>query len=237
MLKTNPDIRNNFVTQVSNRFNALQDSVQTKSTNTTFNHFQMACKETAAKTIPPKPKVKKRKPWENEQICQKRKDLRNAAQLRESQPTPENISHFNDAHLELKIAYEVEQTKYLQSKINVITNAVSNKKSAEAWKTVNEISGRKSRSKAKLKASSQEKRKKLWQQHFQDLLGKPPQISNDEILPIAEELKIEKGMFSVDELQKAVKSMKNGKACGLDEIPTEVWKLDEFQHILLELCN
>ena len=31
--------------------------------------------------------------------------------------------------------------------------------------------------------------------------------------------------------------MKNGKACGLDEIPTEIWKLDEFHHILLELCN
>ena len=70
------------------------------------------------------------------------------------------------------------------------------------------------------------------------MLGKPPQISDEEIVPIiTEELKIEKGMFSVDELQKAVKSMKNGKACGLDEIPTEVWKLDEFQHILLELCN
>ena len=40
-------------------------------------------------------------------------------------------------------------------------------------------------------------------------------------------------MFSVDELQKAVKSMKNAKACSLDEIPTKVWKLDEFQHFLL----
>ena len=31
--------------------------------------------------------------------------------------------------------------------------------------------------------------------------------------------------------------MKNGKACGLDEIPTEVWKLEDFHHILLDLCN
>ena len=79
---------------------------------------------------------------------------------------------------------------------------------------------------------------KLWEKHFQDLLGKPPQISDEEITPIIrEELKIKKGLFTMVELQKAVNSMKNGKACGLDEIPTEVWKLDEFHHILLELCN
>ena len=27
------------------------------------------------------------------------------------------------------------------------------------------------------------------------------------------------------------------KACGLHEIPTEVWRLEEFHHILLDLCN
>ena len=79
---------------------------------------------------------------------------------------------------------------------------------------------------------------KLWEKHFQDLLGKPPQISDEEITPIiTAELKIKKGLFTMDELQKAINSMKNGKACGLDEIATKVWKLDEFHHILLELCN
>ena len=32
-------------------------------------------------------------------------------------------------------------------------------------------------------------------------------------------------------------SIKYGKACGLDEIPVEVWKLKEFHEILLECCN
>ena len=238
VLRRNADTRNQFVTQVNNRFAVLQDLTPTISSNSTFNNFQMACKETAAETIPLKPKVKKRKPWENEQICQKRKTLREAAQLRDTQPSPENTNFFNDARTELKTAYEIEQSKYLQNRINDITNASSNKKSAEAWKTVNEISGRKSGSKAKLKASSQEERINLWQKHFQELLGKAPEIFEEEIEPvITEELKVKKGTFSLEELQKAVKSMKNGKACGLDEIPTEVWKLEEFHHILLDLCN
>ena len=39
------------------------------------------------------------------------------------------------------------------------------------------------------------------------------------------------------ELLKATKSIQNGKAVGLDEIPAEVWKIDDFQEFLLESCN
>ena len=86
--------------------------------------------------------------------------------------------------------------------------------------------------KAKLKASNQEERVKLWQQHFQDLLGKPPVINEEEITPIfTEELNIKKGLFTMEELLKAVKSIQSGKACGLDEIPAEVWKLAEFHQV------
>ena len=35
----------------------------------------------------------------------------------------------------------------------------------------------------------------------------------------------------------AVRSIQHGKAVGLDEIPAEVWKLGEFQEILLHFCN
>ena len=44
-------------------------------------------------------------------------------------------------------------------------------------------------------------------------------------------------MFTIQELNNATKSINNGKACGLDEIPAEVWKLTEFQNILLNFCN
>ena len=45
------------------------------------------------------------------------------------------------------------------------------------------------------------------------------------------------GIFTEHELTKATKSIQNGKAVGLDEIPDKVWKLDEFQELLLESCN
>ena len=48
---------------------------------------------------------------------------------------------------------------------------------------------------------------------------------------------IETGLFKPEELLKATTSVQNGKATGLDEIPIEVWKLNEFQDFLIESCN
>ena len=78
----------------------------------------------------------------------------------------------------------------------------------------------------------------MWQQHFEDLLGKPPLTSDELITPIiTEELNIKKGPFIMDALKKAVSCIQNDKACGFDETPVEVWKLNAYHQILLDLCN
>ena len=78
--------------------------------------------------------------------------------------------------------YQREQEEYVTRKIEEIEDAISFKKSALAWKTVNEVSGRKKSNKAKLKANSEKERIQLWHIHFKELLGKPTSIStNDDI--------------------------------------------------------
>ena len=57
--------------------------------------------------------------------------------------------------------------------------AAKNKKSALAWQTINEISGRKKSNKSKLKANNDNERIKLWHKHFKDLLGKNIQSTID----------------------------------------------------------
>ena len=107
---------------------------------------------------------------------------------------------------------------------------------------MNEVSGRKTSNKAKLKANSEKERIKLWHDHFKELLGKPTSIStNDDINERSNQeitkLDIKTGLFTSYELTKAIKSIQSGKAVGLDEIPAEVWKLEDFQKFLLESCN
>ena len=59
---------------------------------------------------------------------------------------------------------------------------------------------------------------------FPDLLGKPPPTDEQtEIVNIiADEVKIRKGPFQMDELIIEINCIKSGKACGLDGIPAEV---------------
>ena len=134
--------------------------------------------------------------------------------------------------------YENEQRNYIQDKIDKVAETATNQKSSQAWKIVNEISARKTTNKAKLKATSEEERLKHWKDHFKNLLGKPPTIKESEITPLFdEELNIQKGAFTMEELSKALRNIKNGKSCGLDNIPAEVWKLENFNDVLLQICN
>ena len=74
-------------------------------------------------------------------MCENHASLQQAARLKDNQPTTENIRNFFQTQNMLVNSYEEEQTLYILNKINEINNAVSNKKSALAWKSVNEVSG------------------------------------------------------------------------------------------------
>ena len=82
-------------------------------------------------------------------------------------------------------------------------------------------------------------RKKNWLSHFKDLLGKPPEVENED-LPIETQftdLNIESTPFTLDELKVAKTKIKEGKACGDDGIPPEVLKRCDLDEIVLEFCN
>ena len=66
---------------------------------------------------------------------------------------------------------------------------------------------------------------------------KPISTYNESIDQANDQLDIKTGLFTVYELRKFTKSFQNGKVVGLDEMPSEVWKLDEFQEFLLESFN
>ena len=79
-LRNNSALRSSFVIKVQNRFEALQNTSLLPTANSIYSNFEIACKEIAAETIPLKPKTKRRIPWENLNIRNKRKILHEAAQ-------------------------------------------------------------------------------------------------------------------------------------------------------------
>ena len=191
-----PDIQNRFVNEVRNKFELLKGTTSNISTNIIYEHLETSCRESANEIIPIKEKFKNRIPWKNQDICLKRKNLHQAAQLKNSCPSEENTESNNLAQELLYATYDTEQEIYLQSKIDEIKMAVLNKKSDMAWTAVNDVSGRKNSNKAKIKTISGEERIIVWHNHFKDLLGNTPEITVSSISKITIHLNIETSIFT-----------------------------------------
>ena len=87
-------------------------------------------------------------------------------------PTIVNVRILKKAQNQLAGIYLKEQTKFIQNKIDKIRDSVEDRQSRIAWQTINEVSGRKSTAKAKLKAANQQERIKLWKQHLRAIISK-----------------------------------------------------------------
>ena len=238
-LVQNKDLQNQFSVALRNRYNVLQLENENKSADSAYQNFVKAHDETAQILIPKKEKRKQKAPWENDIIHEKRRELSKLARIKNTSATRHNVKMHRKAQMELESAYITEQQKYIQSQIDQIKNASENKQSSLAWKTVNEITGRKRATKAKIKASSQEERLSKWKNHFKSLLGSQPIVSDEPIIanPEQQELEIKTGPFNEVELKLVLKKLKNKKAAGLDNIPPEVWKTGKFNDLLLYYCN
>ena len=144
-----------------------------------YENFINAYIEAAAKYIPTKKEKKSRVPWETLAVREKHADVKAASKCNRKNPTNTNARKLKMAQNELASIYLKEQTEYIQNQIDKIRDSVEDRLSRIAWQTINEVSRRKSTAKAKLKATNQQERMKLWKQHFENLLGNPPNQSRE----------------------------------------------------------
>ena len=122
-------------------------------------------------------KIKKENILGESRYMFKKKKSSSSCTIKNSSLSKDNNESYKLAQKLLYDTYNTEQEIYLQSKIDEIKKSVSNKKSAMAWKAVNDVSERKKSNKAKIKAISGEKRIIVWHNHFKDLLGNPSEIT------------------------------------------------------------
>ena len=236
-LVSDVNIKTSYSVTVCNRFKELQDLDEVQTGNSVYENIIESHKKAAEDCVPLKEKQQKRIPWENENIAEKRKILKECQEKKQQKEIPENVERFEAAKEELDAAYLKEQEEYIKEKVAEIQDAHINQKSRLAWSTINEISGRKKTNRGQIKAESPEERVKLWKDHFVNLLGQTPVIDVKPTNKVIDELPIKTEDFTLDELSKAIKSLKNNKAAGLDEIPAEVWKIGCLDDQLLTVCN
>ena len=117
---------------------------------------------------------------------------------------------------------EVEE-KELEKKIRTIESTHGAQKYGEAWKVVNEVTGRKKTKEGQVSGNSPEERVTTWFTHFKNLLGNTPDVEDpDEVIPtIFEDLDIKDDLFTLDEYRKVKSSLKIGKAAGPDNLSSD----------------
>ena len=85
---------------------------------------------------------------------------------------------------------------------------MEDRQSRKAWQTINEVSRKKTTAKAKLKATNQQESIKLWKQHFENLLGNPPKVTQRPITRfISKQLDVKLGPFTLEELDSVLRKI------------------------------
>ena len=67
----------------------------------------------------------------------------------------------------------------------------------------------------------EEQQRKRWVEHFEELLNRPAPQNPPDILPAAEDLDIDSGTLTRDEIRMAIRQLKSGKASGPNGISCE----------------
>ena len=238
MVSSNPDIKQQYALDVKNRFDALSNT--SDDVETSYNNLIESTQEIALSTLPKKDKVKSPHLSSHNLVSNARKNIYAVKKLYTDNPTKVNFKKVTKAQTQLDEAYAIAEAEFIQGKIDDITHLHVAKQHAAAWKTINELTGRKSKPSIKLKGGSQENRKANWLSHFRSLLGEQPKTpANLQLrkIQVSEELDISTDPFTLLELQTVLKSLSNNKAPGLDNIPTILWKDPIFHDLLLQLCN
>ena len=78
-----------------------------------------------------------------------------------------------------------------------------------------------------------------WAEHFEELLNRPAPPNPQDIHPTDRDLDINCGQPTREEIRKAIKLLRNGKAAGPDDIPTEALNadLETTVEMLYPLCE
>ena len=146
---------------------------------------------------------------------------------------------YESAKRALDDAYNTVTEEVLKEKIEMVEAAHVNSKHGLSWQIINEITGRRASQKGQIAGNTQTERIQSWYSHFQNLLGSPPIIENEdeEIPAIYTDLGIEDGPFTLGEYAKVKNTLTEGKSCGEDCITPEVLKKCNLDDIVLDFCN
>ena len=240
----NPETLRHYQLELRNRFDLLTDEVEDPDVihKNTVNIIGLSAQTAVGN--PPKRSPKK---WVSDATLALITRRDNAKKRHYQRKSIASKNTWKTLATLVQKSYQEDERKFIQKQIDNLEQANLQGSSRKVWKIMNSICDNTTPCPAgkvkKLDGSIANSPKELlseWQKYFSNLLNAPPVTSTRNIPPAEEDLDIDVGDFSLDELEKAIKSLNNYKAPGFDyNITAEAIKHGgiELTLRLLKLCN
>jgi hypothetical protein len=244
-LKNNSKLQSQFNIEVQNRYEILDNINPDNDIQTKYDNFVRSIQDTTANLVG-KSTRKNRKNWVSTDTINLFEQRNKAKAKFKQKPSTENKNYWHTLNEQLDTSYKNDQIKFLEDKLEQLKHAAVSNQLRTTWSLVDEISGKRrynNASKIKrtdgTKINSTNELMKEWKTYFEDLLNVKSNTSQDtQAIPSApEDLPINQGLITVEEVEQAVKQLKNGKSPGLDyAITPEVLKYGG-KWVINQLCN
>ena len=231
-------IRNQFVLELKNHYSALTDLLENEADNidinTQWNSFKTAYVESATRILGTKKKAQK--DWITPQTWQKvseRKQLKAKMISAKSQRLHDQLQKdYSEKNKEVKRGARRDKRAYMDNLAKEAEKASKSGNLSMMYKITKLLSGNKYKTSVPLldksgkRISSEREEAARWVEHFQEVLNRPDPEEPTSPPPADDTLNINVDPPTVVEIVEAIKTLKAGKAAGIDDIHSEMLKAD-----------
>nr|KAG5687784.1 hypothetical protein BaRGS_025678 [Batillaria attramentaria] len=182
----------------------------------------------------------KNKPWIGEdtwKLMDERKDIKKKIDSTRSERIKNRLRDaYKEKDKEVKRSVREDKRRWMAQTAEQAQKAAENGQQKKLYNIVKQLTGQRNRQAAAVKSKdgellkNKEARLKRWKEHFEEVLNRdtpdfPPHDEDGE----GEEIGISVEAPTKQEIQAALKALKNGKAPGADQITAEMLKADPEQ--------
>ena len=225
-----------FKLTLSNRFQTLQEMLteDDMDVHTLWEKTKEAVQETCRKELGPQ--KKQQKEWIKEETLRKiearkrKKEALNSCKTRARKAKAQE--DYTQAHKIVRQMIKKDKQDFYDEIAEQAEQAAHYGNMKELYDISRKLTGRYSRPERQIKdkqgqsITETEKQLDRWTEHFEKLLNMPAPINPPTITEAENDLEIDCRPPTKEEIMKAIKKLKNGKAAGPDEIPSEALKAD-----------
>ena len=235
-LLRNKDTQDAFKISISNRFQPLQELMEDSKMNieTQWEHSRKIWHDTCEEVLGRK--KTEHKEWISTNTIHKlesrreKKTTLNMSRTRADKAKAQE--EYTAADKEVKKSIKKDKRDYIDDLASQAEAAARQGNLKNLYLVSKKMTGRFRQTDKPVKdrygnpLTTTEEQLKRWAEHFRELLNRPVPEAPPEIPPAETELPINCDKPSKAEIKKAIKTLRNGKAAGPDEIPAEAIKAD-----------